>query len=880
MGDEQVGATPRLTLPADQFALLDALMSAAPFGFALLDVDLRYVHINEALATMNGVPAAEHRGKHLSEIHPDLDELAGPLLRKVIETGEGIFGLEQTAVIPGMDEQRWYTLNYYPVRLAGEVVGVAGTLFDITERHLSADQMRHRAHQQAAVIELGLSALRGAATATLVEEAVRVVVEILDVDHAGVYRKDPRGPDLVLRAIYPPSSHLQPALRVPVDDDSQARYTFSTTEPVIVPDVERETRFSTIRSARGRPIRSSMSVQVPAPSGPYGVLGAYHESLRAFSDDDVRFLQGIANVIGTAVERRRAEEALHAAATRLALIEEAARVGVWEWDAISDELLWSRGLERLAGLEGEKFDHSLGFFMEHVHPEDRPRVDELIQSALLDGHYEAEYRIVRPDGEVRWTVARGETLYSSAGSPTGMVGISIDITDRKNAEDERIELLRRERETRAEAEAARERLVFLGSATQALAQALDERTAIDSLIQLVVPALADGCLVDLVDGEGALRQAAVRDRDPAIDTALRQLRSEYGGPRSENDPRRDVLGGGPSRMFAAVPEDMLRKIAVDERHLELLLVTRSSSAILVGMRTRGRTIGTLSLLRHPGQPPFVDDDLALAEELASRAAVALDNARLYDESRRTSERFRRMAETLQASLLPPHLPSIEGLEVAATYLPAAEGVAVGGDFYDVFQLSDRWWGLVIGDVQGKGTEAATLTGLARHTVRTAAIRQSPARTLQTLNEVLLSQSVAEEDKRFCTVIYGRLEMTAHGATIELSSGGHPPAMLRRADGTVEQAGGGGSLMGVFGDVSLRHHTVRLGPGDALVLYSDGVTEARRGAEEFGEARLVSLLEATGATTAAALTTDVQDAVMRFSDGRMRDDIAILVVRVG
>ena len=879
VGEEQVGAPSRLTLPPDQFTLLEALVSDAPFGFALLDVDLRYVHINESLAALNGLPAAEHRGKTLSDIHPDLDGLVGPMLRRVISTGEPVLGVEQDVVVPGLDERRWYTVNYHPVRLQGDVVGVAGTLIDVTDRHAAAEDMRRHALQQAAVIQLGLWALRGAPTAELVEEAVKVVVDVLEVDHAAVYRKDPKSDDLVLRAIHPPSSHLQPPLRVPVDDDSQARYTFSTTDPVIVADVERETRFSMVRSERGRPVRSSISVQVPAPSGPYGVLGAYHESLRPFSDDDVRFLQGVANVIGTAVDRRRADKALQAAVTRLTMVEEAARVGLWEWDAVNNEVMWSRGLRQLVGIDADPEDRSLDFFLARVHTDDLPRVEALIEAALVDGHYEAEYRVVRPDGSVRWTVARGETMYSADGAPTGMVGISIDITDRKAAEDERTELLRRERETRAEAEVARERLTFLASATQALTQSLDEQTAIASLTRLLVPALADGCLVDLVDTDGRLREAAVSHRDAHVESALRQLRAGYSGPQNANDPRQAVLGGGTSRLFTEVSEEMLRRIAVDERHLELLLASRSSSAMLVGLRTRGRTIGTLSLMRHADGVPFVQDDLALAEELASRAAVALDNARLYDETRRAGERFRRMAETLQASLLPPHLPTIDGFDLAATYLPAAEGVAVGGDFYDVFQLTDRWWGLVIGDVQGKGTEAATLTGLARHTLRTAAIRQSPTRTLETLNEVLLGQSTAEQENRFCTVIYGRLETRPDGATIELTSGGHPPAMVRRTDGSVELIGGGGSLMGVFADVSLRHETVRLAKGDALVLYSDGVTEARRGTDEFGEPRLKSVLESSVATTASDTADEVLQAVTAFSGHRMRDDIAILVVRV-
>ncbi len=215
---------------------------------------------------------------------------------------------------------------------------------------------------------------------------------------------------------------------------------------------------------------------------------------------------------------------------------------------------------------------------------------------------------------------------------------------------------------------------------------------------------------------------------------------------------------------------------------------------------------------------------------AATGEVALRMA-LHDErqARRRADleaaRSSALARSLQASLLPPELPHVPGLEVAARYLPAAGGSEVVGDFFDVFQRGPDAWGFMIGDVAGKGVEAAKLATLARHTIRTAAMQWlSPREILLTLNQAMLEQD--PDSDRFVTAIYGTLEVTSDGVDVALSVAGHPTPLVRRADRTLETTDCHGTLLGALADPLLTEESIHLAPGDTLVLYTDGVTEAR------------------------------------------------------
>lgn len=269
--------------------------------------------------------------------------------------------------------------------------------------------------------------------------------------------------------------------------------------------------------------------------------------------------------------------------------------------------------------------------------------------------------------------------------------------------------------------------------------------------------------------------------------------------------------------------------------------------------------------------------------IAGVAAFTEVSARVAAERALTDSRRRAvaLAHTLQASLLPPRLPEVPGIELAAEYLPVGEGLEVGGDFYDVIETSrEDEWALVIGDVCGKGAEAAAVTALARYTVRAAALRaRRPAVILSQLNEAMLHH---DSERPFLTAVYVALrqvgdEVAPFRAT--MSVGGHPPPYVVRADGTVTSVEAEGSLVGVFEEAEFTDVTIPLAPGDLLVCYTDGLTEARAGGEQFGEDRLRDLLAGCRGLTAARTVAAIRSAVQEFSDGPPRDDLALLVARV-
>jgi phosphoserine phosphatase RsbU/P len=234
-----------------------------------------------------------------------------------------------------------------------------------------------------------------------------------------------------------------------------------------------------------------------------------------------------------------------------------------------------------------------------------------------------------------------------------------------------------------------------------------------------------------------------------------------------------------------------------------------------------------------------------------------------------------LARTLQQTLIPPSAPVVPDLEVAAAYRPAGSGVEVGGDFYDVFQIGSGDWVVAVGDVCGKGVEAAVVTALVRYTLRAACVQHDePSGALAVLNEVLLQH----ETDRFCTVGLVRLRREADGWGAVAASAGHPLPLVRRADGSVSPAGQPGTLIGVLPVATATDVHVSLGPGDALLLVTDGVTEARHGDSFLGDARLAALLRAA-APTADAMVTEVLDDVLAFQGGSPRDDIALVAVRV-
>jgi serine phosphatase RsbU (regulator of sigma subunit) len=425
---------------------------------------------------------------------------------------------------------------------------------------------------------------------------------------------------------------------------------------------------------------------------------------------------------------------------------------------------------------------------------------------------------------------------------------------------------RRAERARARADAAQERLAFLAEASTLLSGTLDYERTLANVARLAVPYLADWVAVDLTEEGGRITRLAVAHVDPSRERWAWEIGRRY--PEAPGGPAR-VAGTGRSELHPRIDRETLAGWARDEEHLRLLQEVGLTSLVVVPMSVAGRVEGVVSLAMAGSGRRYGERDLTLAEDLARRAAIAVENARLFRERSRT-------ARTLQESLLPPTLPDIPGMEVAARYRPFRGGDEVGGDFYDVFQTAGGAWAAVVGDVCGKGMEAAALTGMARYTIRAAAMRYgAPAAILTSLNDAILHQ---RDDQRFCTVACAMLAEAPEGIRASLACGGHPPPIVLRADGSVERPRCRGALLGVFPDAAIEPGEVVLGPGDTLVLFTDGLTEARSDAGVLGEDGVELVLAGSAGMSAQRVADRLESAVLEHEGGEPRDDVAILVIR--
>ena len=395
-----------------------------------------------------------------------------------------------------------------------------------------------------------------------------------------------------------------------------------------------------------------------------------------------------------------------------------------------------------------------------------------------------------------------------------------------------------------------------------------EAVTVQRCARLLAGEIADWVIVDM-ERAGQLRRqfatGAPGSRQRQADQLARTARSL--------DPEPDSVPGqvhlaGKSVLLAHADDAQALGTAPDGTPLLMLLGGASLITVPISDGTVG--YGVMTFVRQAGSPRFTVADLGLVEELGQHLAVAVRVDRMF---RHRSE----VAETLQASLLPSRLPAVPGLEFAAAYIGATQSQEISGDFYDVFKSPDGW-AIAIGDVCGKGQEAAAMTGAARHAIRALAhVKTSPDDVLAAANDVLLAGDYGE---RFVTVKLAFLRQSGRRVEVRLSSAGHPGPAVVRADGRVELLEGDGLPLGLFPDSQPSHADLELAAGDLLFFYTDGVTEARNAAQEFFEDHLADALAADPGRSAAETVRAVQDLVTAFSRGELRDDVTILAVKVG
>ncbi len=448
----------------------------------------------------------------------------------------------------------------------------------------------------------------------------------------------------------------------------------------------------------------------------------------------------------------------------------------------------------------------------------------------------------RASGQESWVVLKATAVRDPAGVIEAAATIIEDVTSAKRAS------------LRAE---------FLDRVGALLASSLDYQQTLRNVAGLAVPQIADWCSVDLFDERGEREHVAVAHADPAKLQMAERLRAFE---PERLDPRQGlgrVLRTGEAQLYKEIPDELLVAAAVNDEHLQLLRQVGMRSALVVPMSIGERTIGALTMVSADSGRTLDEGDLDFAQQIAARAALAAESARLYSE--RSA-----VARTLQSSLLPEAIPEIPGWEIAALYRPAGHESYVGGDFYD-FWAADGDWLMMIGDVTGKGVGAATLTSLARHTARVASeFDARPAEVLRRV-DIALRQRPAVS---LCTALC--LRISRSGAA--LAVGGHPLPLRIRA-GDVSEVGEHGTLLGALARTSWPETDVELQPGDTLVAFTDGITDAvGAGGERWGGERLKQTLCGARDAAPAEIRGRLVEAIDALQVGPQADDTAVVVMR--
>ncbi len=415
----------------------------------------------------------------------------------------------------------------------------------------------------------------------------------------------------------------------------------------------------------------------------------------------------------------------------------------------------------------------------------------------------------------------------------------------------------------AENEAAERqaKLTFLVEASAELASSLDYEATLGRVAKLAVPTFADWCAIDLVK-DNRLRRLAVAHVDQAKVEFAKELAERYPSDPDSGTGPWQVIRTGRSELIPQITDEMLVAVARDEEHLRIARELGLHSAVTVPLITRGRTLGVITWVSAESQRRYTQADVEFAEDLARRAATSIDNSELHSETLAVAVR-------LQQAVLPPTLPDLAGCDAAAYYSPSGR-TEVGGDFYDVFALTAGRVAVFVGDVMGRGVEAATSMAKMRASVRAyIAVDPLPDVVLTKLDQMLAEYG----DEQLITLVYLLLDPTRD--ELWVANAGHPAPIVLRADSRIDQLpdADGGPLGVVVGP--RERHRIRFEPGDTVLLFTDGLIERRTEDIDAGRARLSAAL---GNLAQGDLKGALRTVIDMVRDGTQDDDVAAVALR--
>jgi len=751
-------------------------------------------------------------------------------------------------------------------------------------------------------------------------------------------------------------------------EDSLCTVTAGTAGPLVVTDARTDERVCRLPPVTSGEVGAYLGMPLTTAGGrTVGALCVFGPETREWSEIDIATVRQLAESAMTELELSALVRQYEGDRVRWGLAIDAAGIGTFDWDLVTGRLSWDEQLVRMFGYELDGFAETIDAFNDRLHPDDVERVTEALQQCIdTCGDLDAEYRVVRPDGETRWLHARGRALPGPDGLAIRVLGAAYDTTgeresaalvtrvleampagfyslDREwrftyvNAEAERLLGTSREdligkvlgeafpaavnsifeesyfsavrtglsvsfdayypapldgwyelrawpspdglsvyflevterRLVQQRAERSAQRLAILARVSTELAGTLDAAAATAHLPKVVVPSLADFCIVTVVDPDG-------RPRDVGswhADASSRALLERYAAVRLDSMPAasplaRSLLSGEPIRADGAT---VLGMLPPGQSH-DLLAELRPGTAVVLPLRGRGRILGLLTLYFRPGTT-VDEEDVSTAQDVADRAGLALDNARLYSTQQQ-------LAEGLQRSLL-TEPPQPDHGEIAVRDVPAAAAARVGGDWYDAFLQPGGSTMLVIGDVVGHDTAAAAAMGQLRGLLRGIAT-YSDAGPVEVLRGLDASMATLQT-RTLATAAVARFEQTPDEVTrgvtrMRWANAGHLPPLVIDPDGSLAEPATwtGDLLLGVDPAARRTESVVELDRGATVLLYTDGLVERR---DSDLDAGMVRLRDAVAQLAHLPLEQLLDEVLERLVDGHPEDDVALVAVRL-
>ena len=598
------------------------------------------------------------------------------------------------------------------------------------------------------------------------------------------------------------------------------------------------------------PIESAITVPLAPRGAPLGalVLGTRRPRPRLSHREDVEYAETLAGRVGLALDNSVLSAELSTAEQQLHVILGSVAAAVTVRDRHGRMVYANQAAANLLKLPDPEavLAQAPGAIMARfdVYTEDGEPVDitGLAGTRLLLGEAAPEAMVVRnvvkATGEERWLLNKATGVVGPDGEILMAVNLIEDITETK-----RHEIAQR----------------LMAETLRTLAEKPDLTSTLQAIADAAVPSLADWASVNMVDESGAIKTLAIAHRDAAKARQGWYLNQRWPADHDESTGLGSVIRTGEALLVHEITDEMLARRAQDPEHLAILREVGLNSAMIAPIRSGERILGALTFVSSTSRR-FDERDLELASDLGRQAGVIVDSAELQAAQSH-------IAQTLQAGLIPRSLPAVEGWELSSAYRAAGRGVEVGGDFYDLLRFEGGWVA-VIGDVVGKGAEAAALTALARHTLAAiVAATGDVAYAMQVLNRRLRERS--DDYRSLCTVAAA---VVTENDQATILSAGHPLPLLRRGV-AAWPVGRPSAMLGFVDDVELLSTAAQIDPGDQLILYTDGVLDAIGAGGRFGETRLLETVRSLGDGVAAAHR--ILGAIDSFRGSDQADDIAIL-----